>query len=103
MAFLKILSADDLKPNQMKAADAAGKSVLLVNLEGTFYALGNKCTHRGCSLSNGRLKGENVQCPCHGSIFNVKTGEVVGEPASKPETKYDVKRASNGKYLKMQV
>jgi len=98
MAFLKIFSAEDLKPNQMKAADAAGKSVLLVNLEGTFYAIGNKCTHMSCSLSNGRLKGETVQCPCHGSIFNVKTGNVVGGPAAKPEPKYDVK-VENGQVM----
>jgi nitrite reductase/ring-hydroxylating ferredoxin subunit len=98
MTFLKLFSAEDLKPNQMKVADVAGKSVLVVNLAGTFYALGNKCTHMSCSLSNGRLKGENVQCPCHGSIFNVKTGEVVGGPASKPEPKYDVK-VENGEVM----
>jgi nitrite reductase/ring-hydroxylating ferredoxin subunit len=98
MAFLKLFSAEDLKPNQMKVADVAGKSVLVVNLAGTFYALGNKCTHMSCSLSNGRLKGENVQCPCHGSIFNVKTGEVIGGPANKPEPKYDVK-VENGEVM----
>ena len=98
MPFLKLFSAQDLKPNQMKAADAAGKSVLIANLEGTFYAIGNKCTHMACSLSNGTLKGENIQCPCHGSIFNVKTGEVVGGPASKPEPKYDVK-VENGQVM----
>jgi nitrite reductase/ring-hydroxylating ferredoxin subunit len=98
MTVFKLFSAEDLKPNQMKAADAAGKSVLVVNLAGTFYALGNKCTHMNCSLSNGRLKGENIQCPCHGSIFNVKTGEVVGGPASKPEPKYDVK-VENGQVM----
>jgi 3-phenylpropionate/trans-cinnamate dioxygenase ferredoxin subunit len=98
MPFLKLFSAQDLKPNQMKAADAAGKSVLIVNLEGTFYSIENKCTHMSCSLSNGRLKGENVHCTCHGSIFNVKTGEVVVGPASKSEPKYDVK-VENGQVI----
>jgi nitrite reductase/ring-hydroxylating ferredoxin subunit len=81
----------DLKPNQMKLVKVNGKPVLLANLDGRYYAIGNKCTHMGCTLTNGELKGEVVQCPCHGSRFNVKTGKVVGGPAAIPEPKYFVK------------
>jgi nitrite reductase/ring-hydroxylating ferredoxin subunit len=91
MALVKVASAGNLKPNQMKAVDAEGKPVLLVNLNGTFYAIGNKCTHSGCRLSNGTLKGDTVQCGCHGSIFDVKTGNVVKGPAKNSEPKYEVK------------
>jgi nitrite reductase/ring-hydroxylating ferredoxin subunit len=91
MALVKVASAGDLKPNQMKAVDADGKPVLLVNLNGTFYAIGNKCTHSGCRLSNGTLKGDTVQCGCHGSIFDAKTGNVVKGPAKNAEPKYEVK------------
>ena len=44
-----------------------------------------------CFLSDGQLKGEDIQCSCHGSIFNVKTGAVVKGPAKKPEMTYQVK------------
>lgn len=67
------------------------RNILLANLNGNYYAMGNTCTHIGCTLSEGELKGQNVQCPCHGSTFNVKTGEVVQGPAEKPEPTYQLK------------
>jgi nitrite reductase/ring-hydroxylating ferredoxin subunit len=91
MTPIKLASTTDLKPNQMKAVDADGTSILLVNLAGAFYAIGNKCTHMGCALSRGTLKGDTVQCACHGSVFNVKTGEVVRGLAKKPEPNYELK------------
>jgi nitrite reductase/ring-hydroxylating ferredoxin subunit len=91
MALIKLASTADLKPNQMKEVKANGASILLVNLDGAFYAIGNKCTHRGCALSRGMLKGSNVECPCHGSTFDVKTGSIVRGPAQKPEPKYELK------------
>jgi len=42
----------------------------------------------GCLLSDGTLRGENVTCPCHGSVFNVLTGAVVKGPAQKSEPAY---------------
>jgi nitrite reductase/ring-hydroxylating ferredoxin subunit len=98
MTFVNVASAADLKPNQMKAVNANGKPILLMNLEGTYYAIGNKCTHMQCTLTNGQLKGEVVQCSCHGSKFNVKTGKVVGGPAALSEPKYEVK-VEDGKVL----
>ncbi len=90
MALIKLASTADLKPNQMKAVNANGTSILLVNLDGSFYAIGNKCTHRGCALSNGTLSGDTLKCACHGSVFNIKTGEVIRGPAKKPEPKYEL-------------
>jgi nitrite reductase/ring-hydroxylating ferredoxin subunit len=91
MALIKIGSTIDFTPNQMKAVDADGKPVLVVNLNGTFYAIGNKCTHMGCTLSKGTLQEDNVHCPCHGSTFDLKTGNIVRGPAKKPEPKYELK------------
>ncbi len=82
----------------MKAVNAGGKLILLANLEGTYYAIGNRCMHMACTLTNGKLKGDIVECPCHGSQYNVKTGAVVRGPALKPEPKYGVK-TENGQIL----
>ena len=98
MALVKVASVADAKPNKMKAVNVNGQLILLVNLEGAFYAIGNKCTHMQCTLTNGELKGEVVQCPCHGSRFNVKTGKVVGGPAAVAEPKYEVK-VENGQIM----
>ena len=88
----------DMEPNTMKAVNVNGKPILLVNLNGTYYAIGNICTHMGCPLSKGTLKGENVECACHGSMFNLKTGNAARGPASKAEQKYEVK-VENGEIM----
>jgi nitrite reductase/ring-hydroxylating ferredoxin subunit len=91
MGFVKVASKQEITEGKIKAVDVTGVSVLLANIAGEYYAIGNKCTHRGCKLSSGVFEGETVKCPCHKSVFNVKTGEVVHGPASKPEPKYAVK------------
>jgi nitrite reductase/ring-hydroxylating ferredoxin subunit len=91
MGFVKVASRKDIPAGKMKLVKANGTPILFANIEGEYYAIGNKCTHRGCKLSGGALNGEIVKCPCHGSSFNVKTGEVVHGPATKPEPKYIVK------------
>jgi len=91
MGFVKVASKKDLELGKMIGVEAGGKPIFLVNLEGKYYAIGNVCTHMGCVLSSGVLKGETVQCPCHGSVFNVKTGSVVKGPAKKPEPAFQVR------------
>lgn len=91
MEFVKVASTKDVAPGEMKAVKAGIKPVLLANLAGKFYAIGNVCTHMGCALSSGNLKGEAVECVCHGSVFDLKTGNVLNGPANKPEPSYQVK------------
>jgi len=82
--------AKDLPEGSMKAVQAGDREILVVNTDTGMYAINNICTHRGCRLSDGKLEGGIVHCPCHGSAFNVKTGEVVKGPAKTPEPAYAV-------------
>ena len=91
MGFVKVASKKDLKLGEMIDAGAGGKEICIANIGGKYYAIGNRCTHMGCLLSDGTLRGENVTCPCHGSVFNVLTGAVVRGPAEKSEPVYEVK------------
>lgn len=91
MGFVKTASTKDLEPGKIMGVEVGGKEVFLANLGGTYYAIGNRCTHMACMLSDGTLKGENVMCTCHGSIFEVKTGNVVKGPARKSEPVFQVK------------
>lgn len=88
-------SIKDLPPGKMIGVEVGGKSVLVVNLAGKYYAIGNVCTHRGCLLSEGTLEGEIVQCGCHMSRFDVTSGNVVGGPAKKREPVFQVKLEAN--------
>jgi nitrite reductase/ring-hydroxylating ferredoxin subunit len=91
MAFVKVAFVKDLEPGRMIGVETSGKEIVVANLEGTYYAIGSRCTHMSCMLSDGTLKGGNVTCPCHGSTFDVRTGSVVKGPAKKPEPAYQTK------------
>lgn len=91
MSFVEASSTENFAGGSMKGVEANGKSILLINLADKFYAIGNVCTHMGCKLSSGSLKGEIIHCVCHGSRFDAKTGKVVGGPATKSEPAFEVK------------
>ena len=64
------------------AAFAVGlERIAVANVEGKLYAFDDLCPHRQCSLAEGRLEGTVVTCPCHGSQFEVTTGERLRGPA----------------------
>jgi len=84
------LSAKDVPAGTMVGIRASGKDILVANVDGKYYAIGNACTHRGCTVSDGTLAGAHARCPCHGSAFDVRTGGVVHGPATKPEPSYKV-------------
>jgi nitrite reductase/ring-hydroxylating ferredoxin subunit len=71
--------------------DAGGYEIAVANVEGTFYALSDVCTHRGCSLSEGELDGTTLECICHGSRFDVSTGDVLQGPAERSVQVYAVR------------
>jgi 3-phenylpropionate/trans-cinnamate dioxygenase ferredoxin component len=79
MEFVKVASTNELAPNQMKMVSVDGKEILLANVEGLYFAIANKCTHLGGSLSKGTLEGGVVTCPKHGAQFDVKTGQALAE------------------------
>jgi 3-phenylpropionate/trans-cinnamate dioxygenase ferredoxin subunit len=81
----------DVPPGGMKRMDIGDRRILLANVGGQFYAVDDTCTHEDASLSSGALRGEWVKCPLHGSRFNVRTGEVVEEPASEKLATYPVR------------
>ncbi|MDD1707177.1 MAG: Rieske (2Fe-2S) protein [Methanoregulaceae archaeon] len=91
MTIVQAGPAKDIMIGTMKAVAAGDMEILVANIEGEFFSIGNKCTHRGCKLSNGRMMGDHIICPCHGSTFDLRTGGVVKGPAKEPEHSYRVK------------
>jgi 3-phenylpropionate/trans-cinnamate dioxygenase ferredoxin component len=64
-------------------------------LNGKAYASSNYCTHLDCLLSSGKLVDDGLGCSCHGSVFDLETGEPVYPPATEPIQMYPV-REENG-------
>jgi 3-phenylpropionate/trans-cinnamate dioxygenase ferredoxin subunit len=75
----------------MKQINVAGRRLLLAYVDGNFYAIDDTCSHEDASLSRGSLKGELLKCPLHGSRFNVRTGEVMEDPAEENLRTYAVR------------
>ena len=89
--FVPVLADAELREGEMKRADAGGVPVLLVRREGAVCALANTCSHLGGPLSEGKLEGDVVQCPWHGSRFNVRDGSVVDGPATFPQPCFEAR------------
>jgi len=76
-----VVNKSEIGMGKMKKVVLGDKEVLIVNVDGSFYAVDNLCTHYGGDLSEGVLEGNVVTCPNHGSKFDVITGKVVSPPA----------------------
>jgi nitrite reductase/ring-hydroxylating ferredoxin subunit len=76
---------------ELAAFDVDGARVAIANVGGTFHAFGDTCTHLHCSLAEGKLDGTVVTCACHGSQFDVTTGEVLRGPAQTPVRSYSAR------------
>lgn len=63
----------------------------LARLNGKAYATSNYCTHLDCLLSSGKLVDDGLGCSCHGSVFDLETGDPVYPPATEPIQVYPVK------------
>ena len=89
----------DLSVAQNSALVTAGgyivrSGVIVINMgSDTFIALSSICTHSGCQVTYSNSAG-NIQCPCHGSVFNT-SGSVLMGPASSPLPKYTVSKTGN--------
>ena len=89
--FVKVAVTADLQSGELMLVEVEDERIVLANVGGQYYALTDACTHTECPLSDGELEGEVLECPCHGSQFDVRTGEVVAPPANEPLTRYAVK------------
>lgn len=87
---VKVAEASELPPGTMKVVEVGEDQVLLVNAEGEIYACDNVCTHAGGPLAEGELNDVEVECPWHGSVFNVTSGQVVEPPAQENLRTFDV-------------
>jgi nitrite reductase/ring-hydroxylating ferredoxin subunit len=87
----------DLTAGDPKAVVVGDTPVLLLRHSDGVHALHDRCSHRGCSLSEtGEVDGETIQCGCHGSRFSLRDGSVERGPATVGQPAYEV-RESGGK------
>jgi nitrite reductase/ring-hydroxylating ferredoxin subunit len=96
MAAHVVAAVDEIPPGKRKLVDVSGRAIVVFNLGGDFFALGNRCPHRGGSLNDGIQTGlvesktpgeycysrprELIKCPWHGWEFDIRTGRSWCDP-----------------------
>jgi nitrite reductase/ring-hydroxylating ferredoxin subunit len=100
--FVKVANTDEILPSKMKEVEVDGQSILISNVNGKYYAIGSICTHESGPLVDGNIHNYEVECPWHGSKFDVRTGEVTSLPATEPEPSYEIKVEGNQILVKKQ-
>ncbi len=83
-------SEADVPEGGAKCTSVDQKPYALFKVGGKVYCLDNRCTHLGGPLCQGDVDGSVVECPWHGSRFDVRTGQVVGPPARTPVRSHPV-------------
>ena len=89
--FVKVAKVDDIPNGEALQADVDGTSLALVQVDGQVFCVQDICTHEHAHLSEGFVEGFEIECPLHGSIFDVRTGEVKSLPATEDLKTYNVK------------
>jgi 3-phenylpropionate/trans-cinnamate dioxygenase ferredoxin subunit len=101
MDKIKTLKTSELSLNSSKVINLSDKQIALFNYGGEYYALDDMCSHAEASLSEGDVYDCKVECPLHGAEFDLKTGDAVTLPATKPENKYKVNVEDGYIFLEM--
>lgn len=75
MKRVQVASASEVREDEILSKEVEGVSILLTRVDGTAYAVENKCPHLGFSMARGSVQGKTLRCPWHGSEFDVCSGD----------------------------
>lgn len=89
--FIEIAPASELPSGERLFVDLGDKPIVILNIAGKLFALGDICTHDDGPLGDGMIEGNNIVCPRHGGEFDVRDGKAVQMPAVVDIPAYPVK------------
>jgi len=89
--FYEVAKVSELPPGERIFIEVDDQQIVIFNIAGQYFAIGDVCTHDNGPLGDGELDGNQVICPRHGARFDVRTGKAVRFPAVKATPCYPVK------------
>ncbi|NIR46671.1 MAG: Rieske 2Fe-2S domain-containing protein [Gemmatimonadetes bacterium] len=91
--FVAAATTGEIPPGGSKRVYNGADAIALFNVDGTYYAVSDRCTHGRASLSEGTVDGDGcvLNCPWHGGKFDLRSGEPAGGPVRVPVKTYRVK------------
>lgn len=99
MAKERVATAAAVPVGEVRVVQCGDRSLAVSNIDGTLYAIDNRCTHDNGPLGEGRLRNGRIICPRHGAAFDAKTGRVLSLPAVRSVRAYDVAVDGNDVYI----
>ena len=98
-----VAKAADIPIGTVKIVQAGKYRIALCNVDGTFYAIEDVCTHDDGPLGEGQLDGCKIECPRHGAKFDVRNGSAVQMPAIIPVKTFPVKVEGDDIFIEVSV
>jgi len=98
--WVKVAAVNDVPDGEPLGVKAGEEPVLLAKVDGDILAVSNVCTHEYVLMDEGWLEDGLIECPQHGSQFDLRTGKPCGLPATHPLPVYDVRVEGEDIYVK---
>ena len=89
--WIDVAAVDEVPNGDFRVVEVDGAMVAVFNLDGTYFAVDDICTHDGGSLGGGCVEGDEIVCPRHGARFRITTGEVTAPPACEALHRFPVR------------
>lgn len=97
--FLKIATLDEIPVGERLFLEINNEPIVVLNLGGTLFAVGDVCTHDQGPLGDGEIDGYQIVCPRHGARFDVRTGKALTLPAVVDIPVYPIRIEGNEVYI----
>ncbi|HEX7100222.1 MAG TPA: non-heme iron oxygenase ferredoxin subunit [Acidimicrobiia bacterium] len=91
MSWIQVVEAKRIPQGRGLRVEIGEHRIALFRIGGDVYAIGDRCSHAEASLAEGDVFGFEVECPRHGSAFDLRTGEPQALPATQRVPVYDAK------------
>jgi nitrite reductase/ring-hydroxylating ferredoxin subunit len=93
---IRVTNRASVSATEARGFTAAGREIVLCEVDGEIHALDGICTHEDLPLEGGELEDGILECPWHGARYDVRTGRVRALPATLPLVTYPVRVDPDG-------
>jgi len=94
------IALNSFSDSTVQTVEINGSVVAVFKVDNEYFAIQNRCSHAEASLSEGEVYDCKVECPLHGAEFDLKTGEALTLPATKPIATYTTEVNENSVLVK---
>jgi 3-phenylpropionate/trans-cinnamate dioxygenase ferredoxin subunit len=99
--FVEVALEEELPVNERLFIDIDGKPIVIINLAGKLFAVGDVCTHDNGPVGDGELDGYELICPRHGARFDIRSGKATRAPAFTDIPSFPIKVEDGKVYIEI--